>query len=133
MLKSQRKSSSCPSQRQLKPSGPNGHGTAALARVPRRPITTLLSEAIPLFFIGRNKNGLWVAREENGRIGGIFLLKRSALRFAHDSTPPLGCATMEVPEGLELDIHNSGNPLIAWIAATVRRLYRHIEPRLGQA
>lgn len=133
MLKTQRKSSSCPSQRRSKPAAPNGHGTATSASVPQRPITALLSEAIPLFFIGRNKDGLWVAREENGLIGGIFLLKRSALRFAHDSTPPLGCATMEVPEGLELGIPNSGNPLIAWIAATVRRLYRHFEPRLGQA
>jgi len=35
----------------------------AATKFPQRPDARALSEAIPLFFIGRNKNGLWVARE----------------------------------------------------------------------
>lgn len=101
-----------------------GDATAASATIPRRPVTSLLSEAIPLFLIGQNKDGLWVAREEHGRIGGIFLLKRSALRFAHDNSRPLGCGTMEAAEGLELDMQNSGNPFIERFAAVFRRLHR---------
>ena len=33
----------------------------------------IVNEAIPAFFIGRNKEGFWVARDVNGQVGGIFL------------------------------------------------------------
>ena len=39
----------------------------------------IVSETIPAFFIGRNKEGFWVARDAKGRIGGIFLFENSAL------------------------------------------------------
>ena len=42
----------------------------------------IVNGAIPAFFIGRNKEGFWVARDVNGQIGGIFLLETSALSFA---------------------------------------------------
>jgi hypothetical protein len=42
----------------------------------------IVSAAIPAFFIGRNKQGFWVARDAKGKFGGIFLLKDSALSFA---------------------------------------------------
>src|ERR1700751_5768898 len=42
----------------------------------------ILSESIAAFFIGRNADGFWVARERRGRIGGIFLLQSSAVSFA---------------------------------------------------
>jgi hypothetical protein len=102
-----------------------GHRALPPARLPQRPGPDFLSEAIPLFFIGRNKDRLWVVREADGRIGGIFLLKRSALRFANRSTPPWGCATMLVRKGFELDIENKGNPFVARVCAAAHRLYRH--------
>jgi hypothetical protein len=34
-----------------------------------------VSDAIPAFFIGRNREGFWVARESRGRIGGLFLFE----------------------------------------------------------
>src|SRR5665811_405687 len=74
----------------------------AATRLPRRPDPSILSEAIPLFFIGRNKDGFWVARDADGSAGGIFLLKRSALQFANTNTQPRGCATMCVSERFEL-------------------------------
>jgi hypothetical protein len=70
----------------------------------------VLSETIPAFFIGRNKSGLWVAREAKGRIGGIFFLKNSALSFAHAQTGAVGCATIFPSERFELDLENNGNP-----------------------
>ncbi len=42
----------------------------------------IVNETIPAFFIGRNMEGFWVARDVNGQIGGIFLLENSALSFA---------------------------------------------------
>jgi hypothetical protein len=89
-------------------------------RLLQRPDLSVLSEAIPLFFIGQNKDGLWVARDADARIGGIFLLKHSAERFADRNALPWGCAKVFLDECLELDVENSGNPLAARLGA-VRR------------
>ena len=102
-----------------------GPGTAA--KFPQRPDARVLSEAIPLFFIGRNKNGLWVAREAEGRTGGVFLLKRSALRFVKKNSVPVGCATMFLAERFELDVENQGNRMVTWFD-TVRRGWRRLIP-----
>ena len=50
----------------------------------------IVSEAISAFFIGRNMEGFWVARDVNGQIGGIFLLETSALSFAKRNSRPSG-------------------------------------------
>ena len=76
------------------------------AILPNRPDARVLNRAIPLFFIGRNKNGFWLAREAQGRIGGMFLLRRSALRFAQEASAPHGCATMFIARTFELDTWN---------------------------
>lgn len=89
---------------------------------PQRPHPQTLSETIPLYFIARNKNGLWIAREAEGRIGGIFLLQRSALRFAKKTSAPGGCATMFLAQRLELDVPNRGAKVAAWLDAMVDRL-----------
>jgi hypothetical protein len=99
----------------------HGQGAAAPRRpfvastmatqLPRRPDASALSEAIPLFYIGRNKNGLWVVREAEGRSGGLFLFKRSAARFARRQSEPAGCATMFLAEPFELDVENQGSRL----------------------
>ncbi len=107
------------------PNSPVAPGTAT--KFPQRPDARAQSEAIPLFFIGRNKNGLWVAREAEGRTGGVFLLRRSALRFAKKNSAPAGCATMFLAERFELDVQNQGNPLVSWLDA-VRRAWRRLIP-----
>ncbi len=64
----------------------------------------VVNEAIPAFFIGRNKQGFWVARDAKGRIGGIFLLENSALSFAKRNSRPAGCATIFPSERIELEL-----------------------------
>ena len=93
----------------------------------------ILSESIAAFFIGRNADGLWVARERRGRIGGIFLLKSSAVSFAHRHAGEAACATI-FPEGrFELDIENNGNRLVDLMRPVVRgvaRLWWQISKRI---
>lgn len=68
----------------------------------------------------------WVAREAEGRTGGVFLLKQSALHFAQRKSAPVGCATMFLAEPIELDTENLGNPLVRWIDAALSRLNQFI-------
>ena len=84
----------------------------------------ILNEAIPAFFIGRNKEGFWVARDASGRIGGIFLLENSALSFAKRNSRPAGCATIFSSERIELDLENKGNPLVAHLGSLLRLVGR---------
>jgi hypothetical protein len=80
------------------------------------PTPDVLSETLPAFFIGRNKAGLWVAREAQGRAGGLFLFKSSAIAFARARS----CATIFPDERFELDLVNEGNPVATHLASLVR-------------
>jgi len=94
-----------------------------------RPIDPdVVSAAIPAFFIGRNRAGLWVAREANGRAGGLFLFKSSAIDFANRQSQPARCALVFPAETFELDIENRGNPLIV-LAEGARRLLARVMTR----
>ena len=95
---------------------------AAIMNFPLRPNSGVLSESIPLFFIGRNTLGFWVAREAEGRTGGVFLFKRSALQFANRNSAPAGCATMFLNDRLELDVENRGSPVTAWLVGVASRV-----------
>ena len=80
----------------------------------------IVNEAIPAFFIGRNKDGFWLARDVKGKLGGMFLFESSALSFARRHARPLGCATIFPSERFELDLENQGNPLIEHLGPLVR-------------
>jgi hypothetical protein len=80
----------------------------------------IVNEAIPAFFIGRNGDGFWVAREVKGRIGGIFLCQQSAVAFAKNNSRPAGCATIYPSERFELDLANQGNRLVRTLGALMR-------------
>ena len=87
----------------------------------------IVNEAIPAFFVGRNKEGFWVARDAKGRIGGIFLLENSALSFARRNSRPAGCATIFPSERFELDLENKGNPLAAQLGSLIHLATRFRE------
>jgi hypothetical protein len=85
---------------------------------------SVVSEAIPAFFIGRNREGFWVARGVNRQIGGIFLFEDSALSFARKHSHPAGCAMIYPTERFELDLDNSGNPLVVQLGLLMRMARR---------
>src|ERR1700733_13161189 len=136
-------------QEAAKPRRPPAASTTT--QLPRRPDASALSEAIPLFYIGRNKSGLWVVREAAGRSGGLFLFKQSAARFARRQSEPAGCAMMFLAEPFELDIENQGGryadpvsvienaarhaPLVGTLvltaAAAWRKLFAHVSRALA--
>jgi hypothetical protein len=97
-----------------------------MVKFPRRPDVTVISEVIPLYYIAQNKNGFWLAREAEGRNGGLFLLKRSALRHARGNSKPSGCATMVLNGPIELDVPNQGSRLVAAVAATIDACERRV-------
>jgi hypothetical protein len=103
---------------------------AAIVKFPPRPDPRVLSASIPLFFIGRNTYGFWVVRAAEARAGGIFLLKRSALRFAAKNSAPAGCATMFLSERFELDVENQGGVLAAGLDAMIRIIAAPAPPPL---
>jgi hypothetical protein len=84
----------------------------------------VVSAAIPAFFIGRNAAGLWVAREANGHVGGLFLFKSSAIDFANRQSKPERCALVFPTQTFELDIENRGNPLIVLSEGAMRLVAR---------
>jgi hypothetical protein len=90
----------------------------------------IVNGAIPAFFIGRNKEGFWVARDVNGRIGGIFLLEASALSFARRNSRPEGCATIFPSRRFELDLENKGNQFVVHLAS-LRRLAMRFRRRIA--
>jgi hypothetical protein len=95
----------------------------------------IVNGAIPAFFIGRNKEGFWVARDVNGRIGGIFLLETSALSFARRNSRPRGCATILPSRRFELDLENQGNRFVMHFASLMRlamRFRRQIAGFIGK-
>ena len=91
-----------------------------------RPGPDVLSRTIPVVFIGRNRAGLWVARDADGKFGGLFWLKGSALHFARTNAGPAGCATLFPRARFELDLENHGNPLVAGLAAAKLFLGRQL-------
>ena len=88
----------------------------------RRPDSGVLNEEIPVYFVGRNQDGFWVARDAGDSIGGLFLLKASAFAFARRESLPAGCAIVLLSERFELDVANKGNPLIPLIGSIKRRM-----------
>lgn len=84
----------------------------------------IVNAAIPAFFIGRDKEGFWLARDVKGQVGGIFLFEGSALSFARRHARrhswPSGCATIFSSERFELDLKNQGNPLIEYLRPLMR-------------
>jgi len=89
-----------------------------------------VSDAIPAFFIGRNREGFWVARDAKGRIGGLFLFEIGALSFARKNSASTGCATIYPSTAFELDLENMGNPVVAPLLS-LKRLTARARQRMA--
>lgn len=90
----------------------------------QRPGPEVVSRAIPVVFIGHNRDGVWVARDADGKFGGLFWRKGAALRFAKANAGPAGCAAVFPQARFELDIENGGNRFLGCLGIVTRRLLR---------
>lgn len=62
------------------------------------------SPATSTVFVGRNRRGKWVAREQNGTFGGLFVTRAQALKYALHENGRRAETIVEVAHELELDI-----------------------------
>ena len=69
-------------------------------------------EKTPFFLIGQNRRGNWVAKMKHGLIGGLFINRAAALKFALFENGNHPEAVIAVPGVLELDL-GGGNALAA--------------------
>jgi len=58
----------------------------------------------PLFLVGKDSQGHWVARDQSGLCGGIFVGRAEALKFAMAENGNRPQAVVMVPGVLELDL-----------------------------
>nr|WP_249127967.1 hypothetical protein [Bradyrhizobium lablabi] len=75
-----------------------------------------------IVFIGRNSRGQWVAQEQNGLFGGLFVNRAQAVKYALFENGHHPETIIELSRGIELDM--SGNkpaPAIAFATSAARR------------
>ena len=58
----------------------------------------------PLFLVGKDSQGHWVARDQSGLCGGIFVGRAEALKFAMAENGNRPQAVVMVDDVLELDL-----------------------------
>jgi hypothetical protein len=71
-----------------------------------------------LVFIGRNGRGQWVAQEQNGLFGGLFVSRANAVRYALFENGHRPESIIEIAGLIELDM----NALPFTAATSVERL-----------
>jgi hypothetical protein len=62
------------------------------------------SSASTVVFIGRNSRGLWVAQEQNGLYGGLFVNRAQAVKYALFENGHHLETIIELPREIELDM-----------------------------
>jgi hypothetical protein len=74
----------------------------------------------PLFFIGQNSRGNWVAQDERHLCGGLFINRAAALKFALFENGRRPQAVVMVPGVFELDLSRKPQPAPAANSDAVR-------------
>ena len=64
----------------------------------------LCSASSAIVFIGRNKRGQWVAQEQNGLYGGLFVNRAQAVKYALFENGHHPEAIIGLARDIELDI-----------------------------
>jgi hypothetical protein len=62
------------------------------------------SSASSIVFIGRNSRGNWVAQEQNGLYGGLFVNRAQAIKYALFENGHHLETIIELPREIELDM-----------------------------
>ena len=65
------------------------------------------SEHTPLFLIGKDSRGRWVAQKQHGKTGGLFVNREAAFKFAMFENGRRPEAVITVPGVFELDMGES--------------------------
>jgi len=68
--------------------------------------------ASTIVFIGRNRRGQWVAQEQNGLYGGLFVNRAQALKYALFENGHHPETIVELSREIELDMHGGLSPAI---------------------
>ncbi|WP_065752778.1 hypothetical protein [Bradyrhizobium paxllaeri] len=66
------------------------------------------SAASTIVVIGRNRHGQWVAQEQNGLYGGLFVNRAQALKYALFENGHHPETIVELSREIELEMHDSG-------------------------
>ena len=62
------------------------------------------SSASPIVFIGKNSRGHWVAQEQNGLYGGLFVSRAQAVKYALFENGHHPETIVELSRVIELDL-----------------------------
>ena len=62
------------------------------------------SSAAPIVFIGKNSRGHWVAQEQNGLYGGLFVSRAQAVKYALFENGHHPETIVELSRVIELDL-----------------------------
>jgi hypothetical protein len=62
------------------------------------------SSAAPIVFIGKNSRGHWVAQQQNGLYGGLFVNRAQAVKYALFENGHRPEAIVELSRAIELDL-----------------------------
>lgn len=68
------------------------------------------SSSSTIVLIGRNSRGSWVAQEQNGLYGGLFINRAEAVRYALFENGHHPEAIVAAPNALELDMTQKPSP-----------------------
>jgi hypothetical protein len=68
------------------------------------------SRRSPIVLIGKNSRGNWVAQEQNGLYGGLFVNRAEAVRYALFENGHHPEAIVAVPRVIELDMAGKPSP-----------------------
>ena len=68
------------------------------------------SAASAIVFIGRNRRGQWVAQEQNGLYGGLFVNRTQALKYALSENGHHPETIIELSREIELNMRYSHGP-----------------------
>ena len=64
------------------------------------------SVAPSLVFVGKNRRGDWVAQEQNGLYGGLFVNRTQAIKYALAESGQHPETIVEFPGEIELDMNS---------------------------
>jgi hypothetical protein len=80
------------------------------------------SSASTIIFIGKNSRGHWVAQEQNGRYGGLFVTRAEAFKYALFENGHRPETIVELSREIELDMNGAHRASYYLPAANTRRV-----------